>query len=257
MIIYQTLKIWDNWEMDMYQHRRDRLLHLINGTFEGERVRFCEHVGISESRLAQLLSPNFRGGTAFSEKTARKLEIQAGLPPMYFDEGLAFNAHRYSVEELLKLWPDARRVVAVDEDDPRLVRIPKVKLRLSAGITGFQVEPETYDGATTTVPADWMERNGFKRDKLYAIRVKGESMEPTLYEDDLVILNTAETEPTDGSVYAINYEGEPVVKRMVRDAGEWWLTSDNPDQRRFLRKVCRGEACLIIGKVVRRESNFV
>jgi len=82
-------------------------------------------------------------------------------------------------------------------------------------------------------------------------------MEPTLYEDDLVILNTADTQMVDGAVYAFNYEGQAVVKRLSRDAGEWWLTSDNPDQRKYHRKLCRGGDCIIIGRVVRKESDHI
>lgn len=146
------------------------------------------------------------------------------------------------------------RVEAVDSDDPRLTIIPKVRLRLTAGISGFDVEPEPYDGSTTTVPTDWMDRRGYRRDDLVAITVRGESMEPTFYEGDLVVINTADKQPVDGGVFAINYEGEPVVKRMSRDAGQWWLTSDSSDQRKYHRKICRGDACIIIGRVVRKET---
>jgi phage repressor protein C with HTH and peptisase S24 domain len=156
--------------------------------------------------------------------------------------------------DIRKLLPGAIPVRAVDDDDPSLTRIPKVKLRLSAGISGFEVEPERFDGSTTTVPTSWMERNNFSRDKLIAISVKGESMEPTLYDGDQVVINTADTRPVDGGVYAINFEGEPVIKRLTRDAGQWWLTSDHNDQRKFYRRVCHGGECIVVGRVVRRES---
>lgn len=156
--------------------------------------------------------------------------------------------------DLAALPPGFMRVQVVNDDDPSLVHIPKVRLRLSAGINGFEVEPERYDGATTTVPADWILRHGYGRDHLIAIRVRGESMEPTLYEDDLVVINTADKKMVDGHVYAFNYEGEPVVKRLERDGGQWWLKSDNQDQRKYGRKICRNEACIIIGRVVRKES---
>ena len=150
--------------------------------------------------------------------------------------------------------PGFMPVRVVEDDDPALVHIPKVKLRLSAGINGFEVEPERYDGGTTTVPADWIQRHGYHRDSLISIHVKGESMEPTLYEEDLVVINTADKKMVDGQVYAFNYEGEPVVKRLERDGGQWYLKSDNQDQRKYGRKTCRGDACIIIGKVVRKES---
>lgn len=163
-------------------------------------------------------------------------------------------SHSVSDEELQRLLPGAMRVHAVDDDDPTLTHIPKVKLRLSAGITGFEVEPERFDGSTTTVPTNWMERNGYSRNKLIAITVKGESMEPTLYEGDLVVINTADVNLVDGAVYAVNYEGDAVVKRLTRDAGQWWLTSDNPDQRRYYRRSCVGNECIVVGRVVRKES---
>jgi phage repressor protein C with HTH and peptisase S24 domain len=82
-------------------------------------------------------------------------------------------------------------------------------------------------------------------------------MEPSLYEDDIVIVNTLDTKLVDGAVYAFNYEGEAVVKRLARDAGQWWLASDNPDQRKYHRKLCQGGACLVIGRVVRKESDRI
>ena len=40
---------------------------------------------------------------------------------------------------------------------------------------------------------------------------------------DTVVINTAQAEPKDGAVFAVNYEGQLVIKRLVRDAGQWWL----------------------------------
>lgn len=152
--------------------------------------------------------------------------------------------------------PEPVRVEVADTNDPRFTFIPKVRLRLTAGISGYAVEPEYEhdEPSNTAVPTDWIVQRGYSPSSLIAIHVRGESMEPTFYEGDLVVLNTADTRPVDGGVFAINYEGEPVVKRMARDAGEWWLTSDNPDQRKYHRKVCSGDACIIVGRIVRRET---
>lgn len=80
-------------------------------------------------------------------------------------------------------------------------------------------------------------------------------MEPTFYEDDTVVINLADKSPTDNGVFAVNYDGEAVVKRLSRDEGKWWLLSDNADQRRFYRRVCQGAECIIVGRVVRREGD--
>lgn len=239
------LKVRDNIRMNMYQHRRERLLELIDKEYGGERVRFCDRTNLSESRLAQLLSTTYRDGTAFTEKTARKVEMLAGLPPLYFDQGVVEVA-----ETAAKAPPGFMQVRPAGEDDPAFTLIRKVKLRLSAGISGFEVEPDRFDGATASIPTDWMRRKGLSWETLLAMHVRGESMQPSLYEGDLVVVNTADKQPVDGEVFAVNYEGEPVIKRLVRDAGRWWLVSDNPDQRQYHRKVCEGDTCIIVGRVV-------
>lgn len=145
------------------------------------------------------------------------------------------------------------KVEAAASNDPRFTLIPKVRLRLTAGISGFEVEPEPFDGTTTAISTGWIERHGYKADKLIAVMIRGDSMYPEFKEGDLVIVNTEDQKPVDGAVYAINYEGEPVVKRLTRDAGQWWLTSDNPDQRKYYRRTC-DESVVIIGRVVKKES---
>jgi hypothetical protein len=235
--------------MDMYQYRRDRLLALLRERYGNMRKNIADASGWSEARMSQILSPTYRDGRAFSEKIARKLEADLAVEAMYFDQGGA-PAEAAPPHGL-------RPVLVADSGDERFCAIRKVKLCLSAGITGFSVEPESHDGSMISVPRTWVERNGFQPERLVAIKVKGESMEPALFQDDVVIINTADTKPADGVVFAVNYEGEAVVKRLARDIGQWWLTSDNPDQRKYHRKMCRGNECLIVGRVVRKESDRI
>lgn len=209
--------------------------------------------GLTLNQLATLIESDVgnlsrleRDQQGYSEATLSKIATALNVPvATLFIEG----------DALASLPAGAyQKIVVAGEGDADVVQIKKVKLRLSAGIMGFQVEPETYDGTTLTVPTAWVQRRGYDPERLIAIRVKGESMEPTLYEDDLVIVNTADTRPIDGQVYAVNYEGEAVIKRLTRDMGRWWLTSDNSDQRKYHRKSCEGNECIIVGRVVKRES---
>jgi phage repressor protein C with HTH and peptisase S24 domain len=148
-------------------------------------------------------------------------------------------------------------VVVAAPDDPDFYEIPKVQLVLSAGMTGFQTVPEIYDGSKLSISKKWIERHGFIPGRLIAICVKGDSMEPNLYEGDQVIINTADTRMEDGAVFAVNFEGQAVVKRLARDRGEWWLTSDTPDQVRHRRKSCGDGECIIIGRIVKRETDRI
>lgn len=152
---------------------------------------------------------------------------------------------------------NAMEVVIAEDHDPDFYQIPKVQLQLSAGLTGFQTVPELYDGSKVSVARNWVERNGYRASALIALPIKGESMEPNLYPGDVVIVNTADKTMVDGAVFAVNYEGEAVIKRLLRDGGQWWLSSDNQDQRRYHRKSCRGGECIVVGRVVRRETDRI
>jgi len=158
---------------------------------------------------------------------------------------------------VLAIDSDFKRVVVPEPSDERFAKIRKVTLRLSAGIMGFRTEECGDDDETISIDLRWLEKRGYRKEYLIAIDIKGQSMEPSLFDGDTVVINTADKTPVDGAVFAVNYEGEAVVKRMSRDAGHWWLTSDNPDQRRFPRKVCGGIECLVVGKVVQMISEQI
>lgn len=197
-------------------------------------------------------SPNLKQLLAISRVTGQS------LPPDILAPLSVAPANDASTSALLAPGvSNALRVVAAEGEDDGFVQIPMVKLRLSAGITGYQAEPERRDGGTLGMRRTWLERNQYNPSHLIAIYVKGESMEPSLYAGDIVVINTLDTKLVDGAVYAFNYEGEAVVKRLARDAGRWWLTSDNVDGRKFHRKLCQGGDCIVIGRVVRKESDRI
>lgn len=152
----------------------------------------------------------------------------------------------------------ARRREEIDLDShPDLVSVRRVNLKLQAGMNGFAVEPEEGEADPIFFRSNWLAARGYKPYNLIAISVRGPSMEPTLYEGDLVVVNTADREPKDGSVCAVNYEGESVIKRLQREGGSWYLASDNPDQRRFPRKEWIDGEAIIIGVVIHRQSELL
>jgi len=141
-------------------------------------------------------------------------------------------------------------------DHNDLVSVPRVKFKLSAGISGYAIESENGNGKPVFFRKDWFSSNGYAPEKLFAVRVSGASMEPSLWDGDLVVVNTSDTSPHDGEAFAINYEGEMVIKRMRRDSGEWFATSDNADQRRYAPKRCNEEV-VIIGRVIYKQSERI
>jgi len=142
---------------------------------------------------------------------------------------------------------------AAGGDDPRMVYVPKVPLRLSAGVSGFDIEPERFDGSTMLVSREWCEKRGLDPKQLLWVQVGGHSMERTLSDKDWVLVYRGWTEPKNDKIFAINFDGEPVIKRLTRDAGQWWLTSDNSDPQ-YYRRLCTEGECVIVGQAILRHS---
>lgn len=152
--------------------------------------------------------------------------------------------------------PQRKAIVLNANESNDFVAIKRVDFKLSAGVTGFSIEYLNGDRAPIFFRRDWIEKRGYKPESLHALPIAGQSMETSMYEGDIVVVNVDDTKPVDGEVFAVNYEGELVIKRMIREGGIWYLASDNPDKRRFPNKACH-EDCFIIGRVVYKQSERI
>lgn len=213
----------------------------------GNRIRhFREKAGLTLEALSE------RSGVDLG--TISALEIRDSSRSKYataIARGLGMSLEDLESGNEVKLQPIPL------ENNKDYPAIRRVRFKLSAGASGFGVEyDETDSGAPIVFRRQWYEKNGYRPEKLFAVRVANGSMEPGLHDGDTVVVNTGSTDPKDGMVFAVNYEGEMVIKRLVRDAGSWWLHSDNPDQGRYPRKIC-DENCHIIGRVVHKQSERI
>lgn len=71
-------------------------------------------------------------------------------------------------------------------------------------------------------------------EKVFAVEVEGDSMEPTLRQGDLVLVDTSRTDPGSDSIFLLD-DGELKVKRVQRDPRNQLLVirSDNPAYEDF------------------------
>lgn len=85
------------------------------------------------------------------------------------------------------------------------------------------------------------------RDNICAAYVRGDSMEPTLFDDDIILFDNFGYDGTDG-IYAINYKGAGFVKRLQSTGEGVKIISDNS---RYEPMFAYGEddSFKVIGKV--------
>ncbi len=148
--------------------------------------------------------------------------------------------------------PGARPVRAGDSDG--MVDIPRVKLRLRAGISNFDTEPDMNGDGHEQIPAHVLGTLRLDPANLLALRVRGISMEPLFFEDDTVIVDTSDRKPINRELYAVNFNGDACIKQLQLRGGQWFLYSVNPEHGPVN---VRSGQCSIVGRVVYQPGRVV
>jgi len=139
-------------------------------------------------------------------------------------------------------------------DEPNTVQIPRVKLRLRAGVSSFDTEPDMNGDGHEEVPSSVLVALQLDPRNLLAMRVRGTSMEPMLFEDDVVIIDKTDKRPINREIYAVNFEGEACIKQLLFRHGQWYLNSLHPDHGPVTVK---SGQCSIVGRVVYQPGRVV
>lgn len=124
---------------------------------------------------------------------------------------------------------DRPRAVTSGADD--FVFVPQYDVRASAG-HGSLVHSEQIVDHLAFKKA-WVKNSlGCNAKDLALITVKGDSMEPTLSNDDLILVNLQRNQITNNAVYVLQYDGALLVKRIQRLMnGSVVIKGDNPEYR--------------------------
>lgn len=136
-------------------------------------------------------------------------------------------------------------------------RVRCVKILPEINKPSYKTVPLSEVGAFIAFRHNWLAQRKYKSQYLLAILMNDEGMRQTLDVGDLIVVNTESLVPIDSGVFAVNYEGELRVRRLVRDAGHWWLYCDNPDTQRYPRKRFVEKRCYLIGQIVNRQSDKI
>ncbi|MDY6857399.1 MAG: S24 family peptidase [Thermodesulfobacteriota bacterium] len=128
----------------------------------------------------------------------------------------------------LMLITDQDRVNKIRDTERRehYEAIPLVNDPIAAG-TGREIDDKYIEGYAVFYYRWIRGRN------MVAVRIKGSSMEPTLYEDSIVAVDLQDKEYQPEKIFAVRYKGECVVKRLIKDRGFLVLQSDNPDKTEY------------------------
>lgn len=102
---------------------------------------------------------------------------------------------------------------AAPDFDQDFVLLPRYEVNLSAG-PGLVPAHEDVEERLAFSKA-WLRRNLINAEQSGLVRVRGDSMAPTVPDGALALVNTAEARVDREGIYAFSREGEAYIKRLV------------------------------------------
>lgn len=131
-----------------------------------------------------------------------------------------------------------------------VVHIPRYDVRVNAGHGTWTVESAMVD----QIPFQdrWLRQQlGRSAEQMVLISVEGDSMEPTLEENDLLLIDRQQTEFTREGIYVIRLDDTLMVKRLQRQPkGFIQLISDNLNYPPITLRPDQKDAFEILGRAI-------
>ena len=129
------------------------------------------------------------------------------------------------------------------------VMVPRYDVQASAG-AGALIHSELIVDYLA-FRHEWVSRMGLNRQKLALIEVHGDSMEPALYNNDLILIDLRASELSVNGIYAIQHRGHLLVKRIqVKLDGTVIIKSDNPAYEPEVLGPDEAGGLVVVGRVV-------
>jgi len=132
------------------------------------------------------------------------------------------------------------------------VNVPVYDVSLAAG-DGAHVENDLIIN-NYPVSTLCLEKNKLHSNNAVIVTVKGDSMEPTICNGDMLLIDTSVTKPFSNKIFAFAFDHELKVKRFSRQLeGSWLISSDNEDKNRYRDELVSHhniEKLRMIGQVV-------
>jgi len=104
--------------------------------------------------------------------------------------------------------------------------VPKVVARLSAGTGSLETSAEVK--TRYAFRREWITAKG-QPAKMVLMDVTGDSMQPDIWEGDVVLIDQAQTDILAGKIYAVGIDEEVLIKYIDKVPGKYILRSANKD----------------------------
>lgn len=208
--------------MEIKEIRRKNLEMLIEERSKGRQTEFANEYDLNQGELSGILM----GKRPFGERKARNLEKKLKLPEGWLDR---------DESETVK---------------PETALIPILDIKLACG-NGYSNGDNVPILGNWNMPLQFLQKLGVSPNNAEILFAHSYSMYPTIRSGSHVLINKADTTLRNGKIYAINVNGELLLKRVFFENGRWILRSDNQDKNEYPdRLLPEDDTTTVCGRVV-------
>lgn len=223
----------------------DRLVFLRGSATQAE---FADRVGINVNTLRGYEKGRALPGYEVLEALCSKLNASPNW--ILTGQGSVLQEAPFpGLNETPRALPQPQLAEPMPPCDVDLIMIPMVEARLSAGHGSLEVDGGSE--RSYAFRSDFLHRKGNPRD-MVLMRVSGDSMEPEIMDNDIVLIDQGKRDVTPGRLYAIGFDEAIYLKRIDILPGKVILKSTNaayPPVELDTRGDCE-DAFRVIGRVL-------
>jgi phage repressor protein C with HTH and peptisase S24 domain len=225
-----------------------RLKKIRDDRFGKSNVRFAEKLGVSEGSVRGWVGGSHEPGAELLRKIARVGRVS--IRWLLTGEGpMALVGTSQPTPPLKIVEPKAAWFRGLRERIDAYFPVPLVEGRVAAGSPSEVSEHEVEDWIPTIFHKDWCPHP----EQTVCVRVRGDSMTPTIPDGGLVAIDLAQRDPARlaRSIVALRRDGGVSIKRLFRtDDGMWVARPDNVESNEIYVLTPESVAEAILGKVV-------
>lgn len=146
-------------------------------------------------------------------------------------------------------------VLNVADDDFAAIPVRDVEASAGPGAVNYTDLPD--DDAPMAFRRDWLSRLGINPARAVILRVRGDSMEPTIRAGSIALIDQQRTDPAKNRIYAFVDDGELRMKRLqMMPHKAIGMFSDNPAYLPEIKKHSDLHGFKILGEVVWTAYNW-
>lgn len=195
-------------------NRLDKILHLIENSFNGSQVKFAKAIKRSPAQVNQWVTNRRTVGDALALHIERSLNLPLGWLVKKEDNKIKNNqSNDFHLEAPRYIYDDS---CPLGNDE---VEIPfYTDISLSAG-NGFVSNIQDFNNIKMRFSLTMLNKKGINPKHVVCISADGNSMGPVIPDGAIVGINTTETQIRDSKLYAINYDGLLCIRILKKRPG--------------------------------------